>query len=152
MLISLATFLFSFWRKVSWSAGIFLLEMSTFCLLARKLLVLGLSILQIASLFTKNAHHRNHHYHLTSFCSFDCNFISPHIITRGCSSNFDWKRLSRRIDSTKRLIYFKILVYTKYRVAVPSFLFTVGISQTLLWIGLNWEHQPYKFRTEGLIR
>ncbi len=29
-------------------------------------------------------------------------------------------------DSTKRLIYFKMLVYTKTRVAIPSILFTVG--------------------------
>jgi hypothetical protein len=33
--------------------------------------------------------------------------------------------LSRQIDSTKRLIYFKMLIYTKPRVAGPSFLFTV---------------------------
>jgi hypothetical protein len=32
----------------------------------------------------------------------------------------------RKIDGTKRLIYFKMLVYTKSRVAVPSFLFAVG--------------------------
>jgi hypothetical protein len=24
-------------------------------------------------------------------------------------------------------------------------------SQTLLWIVLNWKHQPYKFNTKGLI-
>ncbi len=24
-------------------------------------------------------------------------------------------------------------------------------SETLLWIGLNWKHKPYKFRTKGLI-
>ncbi len=24
-------------------------------------------------------------------------------------------------------------------------------SQSLLWIGLNWKHQPYKFNTKGLI-
>jgi hypothetical protein len=24
-------------------------------------------------------------------------------------------------------------------------------SQTLLWIGLKWKHQPYKFNTKGLI-
>ncbi len=32
----------------------------------------------------------------------------------------------RQIDSTSRLIYFKMLVYTESRVAVPSFLFAVG--------------------------
>jgi hypothetical protein len=34
--------------------------------------------------------------------------------------------LSRRIYSAQRLIYFKTLVYIESRVAVPSFLFTVG--------------------------
>jgi hypothetical protein len=34
-------------------------------------------------------------------------------------------RLCRQIDSTKRLIYFKMCVYTKSLVAVPSFLFTI---------------------------
>jgi hypothetical protein len=24
-------------------------------------------------------------------------------------------------------------------------------SETLLWIGLNWKHKPFKFRTKGLI-
>jgi hypothetical protein len=74
----------------------------------------------------KNAHHHDHRKHLTGFYGFDCNFSSPHIITRGCSGNFDWTGLSRQIDSTKRLIYFKTLVYTKSYVAIPSFLFTVG--------------------------
>jgi hypothetical protein len=84
-----------FLRKVSWSTKIFLREIGTFRLLVRKLLVLGLSNLQTASFFTKNAHHRNHQSHLTNFCGFDCNFVSPHFITRGYSSDFDQTGLSR---------------------------------------------------------
>ncbi len=87
-------------------------------------LVLGLSVLQIALLFTKKAHNHDHCSHL-GFCGFYCNFISPYVIIRGCSGNFDWTGLSRQTDSTKRLNYFKMLVYSKSCVAVPSFLFTV---------------------------
>jgi hypothetical protein len=53
MLISSVTGLFLFSRKFSWFAEIFLREIATFCLLARKLLIPGLSILQIASFSQK---------------------------------------------------------------------------------------------------
>jgi hypothetical protein len=81
---------------------------------------------RIALLFTKNAHHRDNCIHLTGFCGFNHDSIGPHVITSGCIDNFDWTGLSRQIDSTKRLIYFKTLVYAKSRIAVPRFLFTVG--------------------------
>jgi hypothetical protein len=78
----------------------FLQEISTFRFLARRLLIPGLSIPQIASFLLKNAHHHNRRSHLTGFCGFDCNFISPGGITRGCSGNFDQTGLSRQMDST----------------------------------------------------
>ncbi len=104
--------------------GIILQEIDTFHLLARKLLVSQISALQLASLSIKNAHHRDHRSHLTGFCIFNCNFISPHVITRGCIDNFIWAGFSRQIDTTYRLIFLKTLVYTKTRVVAPSFLFT----------------------------
>ncbi len=63
-------------------------------------------------------------------------FISSCVITRGCIDNFNWTGFSRQIDTTKRLIYFKTLVYIKTRIVPPSFLFTVrtvtGVIVTLL--------------------
>ncbi len=81
---------------------------------------------QFASFSLKNAHYRDYLSHLSGFCSFACDFISLHSVTRGCINNFDRMGLMRRIDSTKRLIYFKMLVYILLHVAVPSFLFTIG--------------------------
>jgi hypothetical protein len=45
---------------VSWSTGIFLREIGTIHLSARRLLIPGFSAPQIASFFPKNAHHRDH--------------------------------------------------------------------------------------------
>jgi hypothetical protein len=45
--------------------------------------------------FAKNAHHRDHCSHLTAFCSFDCNFISPRSFTGGCIGDFNQTGLSR---------------------------------------------------------
>ncbi len=50
--------------------------------------------------FTKNAHHHDHRSHLTGFCSFACDFISPCSFTRGCIGNFNWTGLSRQKDRT----------------------------------------------------
>ncbi len=106
--------------------GIFLQENGTFRLLARKLLVLGISAPHIASFYTIDAHHLDHCSHLISFCSFNRDYISPYVITRSCIDDFDWTALSRQIGSNPWLIYFKMLVHTKSHVAIPSFLFTVG--------------------------
>ncbi len=114
-------------REVSQLAGNFSHKIGTFCLLARRLLLSGISASQLALLFTKNAHHHNHCSHLTSFCSFNCNFISHCSITWGCIDNFNQTDFSRQIDGTSWLIYFKTLVYAKARVIVPSSLFTLGI-------------------------
>jgi hypothetical protein len=99
MLISLVSGLFSFLRKVTWSGGTFLWEIGIFHLSARKLLVPEISILQIASFFTKNAHHRDHCSHLTGVCGFNGNFFSPHVFTWGLSGDFDQTGLIRHIDS-----------------------------------------------------
>ncbi len=66
----------NFWERVSLSVGIFLQKIGTFLLLARRLLISKISALQLASFFTKNAHHRDHRSHLTGFCSFNRDFIS----------------------------------------------------------------------------
>ncbi len=92
----------------------------------RRLLVSWISTPRLASLSEKNAYHCNQCSHLTSFCSFNHYFISPHVITRGCIDKFNWTGFSRQIDTTYRLIYFKTLVYTKTCVVTPSFLFPVG--------------------------
>jgi hypothetical protein len=73
-------FLSHFLRKDSWSTGIFLWEIGTFRLLARRLLIPGFTVLWIASFFTKYNHHRNHCSHLTGLCGFDCNVIIPRVI------------------------------------------------------------------------
>jgi hypothetical protein len=125
MLISLVTSLFSFTKKGFSVHGNFPLGNWPFCLLERKLLIPGTSVPWTALLFTKNANYCDHRSHFASFRGFDHNFISPYVIIRGCSGNFDWTGLSRQKDSTKRLIYFKMLVYTKSHATVPSFLFTV---------------------------
>jgi hypothetical protein len=46
-------------------------------------------------LFPKNAHYRDYHSCLTSFCSFDQDFISFCSLTKGCIGNFDWTGLLR---------------------------------------------------------
>jgi hypothetical protein len=52
-------------------------------------------------LYLLQTHHRNHRSHLTRFCNFDHNFISPCGITRGYSGDFNWTGgLSRQIDTT----------------------------------------------------
>jgi hypothetical protein len=75
--------------------SISLQEIGTFHLMARKLLVPGLSVTQIASFFTKYVLHRDHRSHLTGFCGVNLGFISPHVITRGYSGDFDRMGLSR---------------------------------------------------------
>ncbi len=92
--ISLVTSLFLFSEKISWFAGILLREIGTFCPLAIKLLVPGIIALQIALFFTENAHHSDYCSHLIVFCGFNCNFISPHLIIRGCINDFEQMGLS----------------------------------------------------------
>jgi hypothetical protein len=95
----------------------FLRKIISFRLFVRRLLISAISAPQLASFFTKNAHYRDYRSHLTGFCSFYRDSSSPCNFTRGRIGDF---------NIIQRLIYFKMLVYTKSRVAVPSFLFTVG--------------------------
>jgi hypothetical protein len=67
MLISLVTGLFLLFEKGFSVRGYFFQEDGTFCLLARRLLIPGFSIPQIASIFTKNAHYRDHRVTLLVF-------------------------------------------------------------------------------------
>ncbi len=79
-----------FLRRASQSAGIFLWKISSFCLLARRLLISEISAPQFASFSTKNAHYRDYRSHLTGFCSFDRDLISLCSFTKGCIGNFNW--------------------------------------------------------------
>ncbi len=57
-------------------------------------------------------------------------------LNKRLTADFNQTGLSRQIDSMERLIYFKMLVYTKSCVAVPSSLFILrtvtGVIITLL--------------------
>jgi hypothetical protein len=75
-------------------------ELSSRKLVLFTLLVPGISALQIASFFTINAHHRDHHSHLSAVNCFDRKFITPYVFTKGCIEDFDQTWLIRQIDST----------------------------------------------------
>ncbi len=94
MLISLVSVLFSISEKGFLVCGIFLRKSGTFRLLARRLLISTISAPQLASFFNKIAHHNDHRSHLTGFCSFDHDFISPRSFTRSCIGNFSPMGLS----------------------------------------------------------
>ncbi len=107
--------------------GIHLQKLGTFCLVAKMHLVPGISTPRIVFFIfsTINAHHHNYRSHLAGFCSFVCNFISPHSFTRGCIKDFNWTGVCRHIDITNWLICIKMLIYMKPCVVAPSSLFTV---------------------------
>jgi hypothetical protein len=67
MLISLVSGLFLIFEKGFLIRRYFPLEIGTFHLLARRLLISEISAPQFASCSTKNAHYHNYRSHLTGF-------------------------------------------------------------------------------------
>jgi hypothetical protein len=76
MLISLVSSLSLISEKGFLICGYFPPQNLLFLPFGKKASQSKISAPQFASFSTKNAHYRNYRSHLTSFCSFECDFIS----------------------------------------------------------------------------
>ncbi len=72
--------------------GILLQKISSFRLLARRLLISEISASQFASFSTKNAHYHDYRSHLTGFCSFDCNLSAFVVSLRAVLADKDTRK------------------------------------------------------------